>query len=271
MTAPQKHGRVRDWGPREYRRALEIVRLKSQRVVELREIRFHLWAKGLDVFFLDDQLKDRKSLLRKFVESRNELTKPVHSTYPYVGNRDANAWPAKSVIRNMDELDPSLAKFVRYDNSELLAVYQLTKFGDVDLRELNRPIGLLGKFVLNSCKFIFGNLLSLLGQLSGEVRRYMQEFGGLFDRNPEFRNSVDRTILEATPEQYEIARRIYRLSIRLFSRMGLRKVSNSLLHPKWRLAISVLFLHLIFRLSKNRQSGPTLALQLQSTFDMGFL
>lgn len=271
INAPEKHGRVRDWGPKEYQRALEIVRLKYQGAEELREIRFHLWAKGLNVNFLDAQSKDRKCLLRAFIEFRNGLTKSVHSTYPHVKNPDANAWPAKSVIRNMGELDPSLAKIAKYENSELLAAYRLAKFGEVGLKDLDRPIEQLGKMVLNSSKFIFGNLPILLGQLSGEIRRYVQEFGGFFERNPEFRNSVDRTILEATPEQYEIARQIYRLLVRVFSKMGLRKVSNSLLHPKWRLTIFVLALHLTFRLSKSRQPNAALGLKELESIEANYL
>ncbi len=171
----------------------------------------------------------------------------------------------------MGELDSSLAKFVQYENSELLAAYRLTKFGDVDLKELDRPIGQLGKLVLNSRKFIFGNLPIWSDQLNSGIRRYAQEFGGFFETNPEFRNSVDRTILEATPEQYEIARQIYRLSIRLFSKMGLRKVSNSLLHPKWRLTIFVLALHLTFRLSKSRRPHAALGLKELEFIEANYL
>ncbi len=60
ITAPDKHGHVRDWGPKEYRRALEIVRLKYQGAAELREIRFHLWAKGLNVAFFGRSIERSK-------------------------------------------------------------------------------------------------------------------------------------------------------------------------------------------------------------------
>src|SRR5690349_8190682 len=66
IWAPDKHGRIRNWSPRQYRRALEIVRLKSMDIQILWEIRFQLWLKkcpGVDIEFGE---LEREVLIRHF-------------------------------------------------------------------------------------------------------------------------------------------------------------------------------------------------------------
>ena len=246
VIAPRKEGRARRWSGRQYRMALEVVRLKSQGVRSLAFIRSLLWLKRYEVPLFDPrfELESREALAREFVQIRNTLIGRIHSTYPIDYSGKNTDWRKRSIVEKMGPLDPSLQPFVQYQPDELIDAYTRLRFdqgsGQLDGAAQRLIDQIIPAIFQRSAPNLPLPILNKPHKVSGIL-------GGLLGKRDEVENP-ELSIAGVTEEQFREARLAVNQSISIFRKIGLEKVAISLtLSWKWRISMFVFFLDLIHR------------------------
>lgn len=250
VITPEKHGRVRNWTHSEYRQLLEIARLKSLGLSDHSEIRWMMWLKRRDVQMGLDR-KDREFLAELFDREIARLFRGINSTYPQVKNRDPTGYSARTVLSKIGSLDESLNRVVKYRDRELLGFYELLKCGNPITPDIVLPpVKRIGHWLAASLKFPIRVPVGLVVRfLAPHIVPFITGIAKDPDRGI---SSVANSVRRATPEQFEHARKLLELSVRLFRLIGLRKVAVSLLHPTWRLPMLALTIHCTYLSSRGR-------------------
>jgi hypothetical protein len=258
IDAPEKHGQIRDWSETELTRGREILRLISLGRKNLGEIRFHLWIDNCDIPFLDPRFDAPGILSREFLPLKNQLFGKIRSSYPANNNPAPDSYSAKSVLRNMGELDSCFENWVEYEPAELLDAYTTLRFGDSNsyldqaFSRLRPKISAhlvedIGKQFPKIPHAVIASTLTAIPDKA--FVRFIRQFH--FD-------ALNDGIFEASEADFLLARRALNASVILFRWLGLQKVSGSLLHPTWQTAMFVLLLRVI-----RQTKGTTFAIEPQ--------
>lgn len=259
VAAPEKHGRTRHWSRNEYRQLLEITRLKSFGISDHAEIQWMLWVKGRNVVPMNFNDADRIILANLFDQRIARLFRGINSEYPEVKKSSPDEYPARSVLSKMGELDESLTCVVEYERRELLGFYEMLRYGNPVPNDVVFPaVKRIGTWVGNSLRFPIRVPFGIVSKL---FRPHVAKFVSGMARQPDGRHSaVARSVMNATPEQFEHARQLLGLLDRLFRRMGLKRVAVSLLHPSWRLPMLAFTVHYVRLMYRQKRSWlPSMA------------
>jgi hypothetical protein len=258
IDAPEKHGQIRDWSETELTRGRKILRLISLGRKNLGEIRFHLWIENCDIPFLGPRFDAPGILSREFLPLKNQLFGKIRSSYPANNNPAPDSYSAKSVLRNMGELDSCFEHWVKYEAAELLDAYTMLRFGDSNshldqavsrlrLKISSHLVGVIGGNFPGIPHAIMASALAAIPDKA--FIRIIRQFH--FD-------ALNDGIFEASKAEFLLARRALNAFVILFRWLGLQRVSDSLRHPTWQTAMFVLLLRVI-----QQTKGTTLEIEPQ--------
>lgn len=235
IPSPRQTGRLRIWTRVQYRHALEILRLKSQGVASLAEIRWHLWIMGFEIPVFSSRFSSRASLIRIFRRDLRELFKPVNSKYqPTENETKKDAWRANALIRSMGDLDPELQKTVTYERDELLNLYGIAKLGGV----IGKATSAVGKITAAMSK-PFLTAVAVDGPEQKSILKSIARFAG----NPhEEGNRAEKSLSEASEADFRLARRAFKVLATSPWPFG-PKARRSFATPRWRIGLFVWLLH----------------------------
>ena len=257
LSAPEKHGRKREWGPKKYRIALEICRLKAQGVKFSGAQKWHLWIKGFQPPKFEP-VENRAALLKEFRRLRKRAT-PRDSTYDARVDSTLSEWRAGSVARSLGEQDKRLEEIIPLTTSELIDGWGLARF-DTGGQKLVVP---LMEKVFESL-----GLQSLPEEIQKEIEKTLHQeistlIGGYFGNPEDVENTAEETIHTASNESFHRARLINGLFpgvLRAWKNIdtrygdGAESAARSAISPDWRIGNYISVLHAIVR-SANSQNG----------------
>jgi len=255
MPSPLPNGRQRLWTKHHYRHGLEILKLKSQGIKALAEIRWHLWIMGRDVPIFSARFSSRKSLQREFRRYMIELFKPINSKYQPIKKETKNdTWRANILIHKMGNLDPELQKTVTYDRGELLDLYSIARFGNT----FGKANGAVGRIMATLLKR-FDKFDTPTDSEQKSALKMLTQFAG----NPHEEGSpAEESIAAASEDDFRLARKAFQILSNASWLFG-PKARRSLATPRWRIGLFVWLLHVA------HHGGGTIMGASSDEFDKG--
>lgn len=254
IPEPLHRGRKRDWTSRHYRRALEVVRLRSQGVRSLPLARAIFFIKGIPGVPPPDT-ESRKALAATYIKLKNELVGHIHSTYPLGNMEKDTAWRKRTVLGKMGGLDDSLAELIQYKPHELLSAYASARFNHQQ-SEFDDAARRLMQNVVTA--FFHTTATETAPPILVSIRNASAVFGGVWGQSTEF-ETPDHSICSATEQEFLYARIGFNQSIPLFRVIGNEKVAYTLtVSWQWRVWMFVLLLDFI-----HRQRGKQISCEIE--------
>jgi hypothetical protein len=213
---------------------------------------------------MDLGVDSRMALATEFDWTMAGLFKPIRSTFPNVRDPDPYGYSARTVITKMGPADECFAGVVDLQPPESLNMYRAMRFGDgapaVSYQRILAEVfsSLASRHPLLSIVYAIPYLAKAVVT---EAARLVSPFLTSLVRHPEGKRSkVATSVLNATRQQFEVARVAHDILVRFFRRLGYRKVATSLLlHPKWRVMSFCVLVHLVSVWEKRRGSLPSIA------------
>lgn len=199
MDGPIPMGRKRKWTCRNYRRALQILRLKHSGHSDYSDIRVHIWINGGSGIPFELL---QSSVSTEFEKFRKKTLRPITTNFDIQADADQNDGRKNTLVRQMGEASPEILPVgFKYSTDELTGLYGLMRSGETNDAQALFIRGILSRF---------GIPVHLVADLSAIIDALVKILAGIAGAPDEgFAESAVDTIQGANAESFENARILF--------------------------------------------------------------